>query len=74
MESNPEIKEAELKRKVLNGQVRTTITDAGALYSCGRPKVLECGKYILDSYPFIATSRKLDKMFQYAGGAIAAVD
>ena len=34
----------------------------------------ECGKYRLDSEPFIATSHKSDKIFQYAAGTIAAAD
>ena len=57
MERNAEIKEAKLKLKVINGKVKTAIADAGESSSCGRPVVLECGKYRLDSDPFIATSR-----------------
>ena len=34
----------------------------------------ECRKYRLDSEPFITTSRKSDKIFQYAGGTIAAAN
>ena len=74
MASNTEINEAELKWKVLNGKVKTSIADAGASSSCGRPEVSECVKYRLDSDPFIATSRKSDKIFQYAGGKISAAD
>ena len=36
--------------------------------------MLEYRKYRLDLDPFIPTSRKLDKIFQYSGGAIAAED
>ena len=61
MASNAEIKEAELKWKVLNGKVKAAIADAGESYSCGHLEVSECGKYTLDSDPFIATSRKSEK-------------
>ena len=74
MASNVEIKESELKWKLLNGKVKTAIADAGASSISSRPEVSECGKYRLDSDPFIATSRKSDKIFQYAGVAIAAAD
>ena len=67
MASNAKIKGAELKWKVLNRKVKTAIADAGASSSYGRPEVLECRKYILNSDPFISTSRKPDKIFQYAG-------
>ena len=71
MARNAEIKEVEIKWKVLNRNLKTAIADAGASSSCGHPEVLECGKYILDSDPLIATSRKSGKIFQYAGGTIA---
>ena len=58
MASNAEIKEAELKRKVLNRKVKTAIADAGASSSCVRPEVLDCGKCRLDSEPFISTRCK----------------
>ena len=74
MEINAEIKELELKWKFLNRKVKTTKADAGASSSYGRPEVLECGNYRLNSDPFIATSRKLGEIFQYAGRAIAAAD
>ena len=74
MESNAEIKEAELKWKVLNGKVKTATADDGALASCGRPELSVRGNYKLDSDPFIATSRKSDKIFQYAGGTKAEFD
>ena len=74
MECNAEIKEAELKWKGLNGKVKTSTSDASASSSGGRPEVLECVKYRLDPDPFIATSRKSGKIFQYAGGTIAEVD
>ena len=61
MSSNAETKEAELKWKVLNRKVKTAIADAGASYSCGCPELSECGKYRLDSDPFIANSRKSGK-------------
>ena len=74
MECNAEIKEAELKWKVLNGKLKTATSDASASSSGGRPEVSECGKYRLDSDPFIATSHESDKIFQYAGGTIAEAD
>ena len=74
MECNAEIKESELKWKVLNGKVKTATSDASASSSGGRPEVLECGNYRLNSDPFIATSRKSGEIFQYAGRAIAAAD
>ena len=55
-------------------KLKTSIADAGASSSCSHPEVYECGKYRLDSDPFIATSRKSDKIFQYAGGTISAAD
>ena len=74
MASNAKIKEAELKWKVLNVKVKTSIADDGASSSCSRPEVLECGKYRLDLDPFIATILKSDKILQYVGGTIAAAD
>ena len=74
MARNTEIKEADLKWKVLNGKVKMTIAGAGASSSCGRPEVSECRKYGLDSDLFIATSRKSYKIFQYAGVTIAAAN
>ena len=64
----------ELKWKLFNGKVKTAIADAGASSSCGRPEVSECRKYRLNSNPFIATSRKKNKIFQCAGGTISAAD
>ena len=61
MASNAEIKEADLKWKVLNGKVKTAISDSGASSSCGRLAASECGKYRLDSDSFIATSCKSEK-------------
>ena len=50
------------------------ISDAGASSRCGRPEVLEFGNYRLYLDSFIATSRKSEKIFQYASGTIAAAD
>ena len=44
-----------LRRAVLDGNVPTAIADAGASTSCGKPSVSDCGRYILDSDPFVAT-------------------
>ena len=61
MTSNTEIKEAELKWKVLNRKLKTAIVDSGASSRYSRPEVSECGKYKLNSDSFIATSRKSEK-------------
>ena len=58
--------------KVVNGKVKTAITDAGASSTCGQVELSECGNYRLNLHPFIATSRKSEKTFQYASGRIAA--
>ena len=63
-----------LKWKVVNGEVRTGIADAGASVTCGKPEVSECGRIRLDSNPFIPTTRKSKKILQYGGGSLAAAD
>ena len=70
----PEDFDAEMKWKVLNGKVKTGIADAGASASCGRPEMSNCGKFEVDGDLFNPTGRKSTKIFQYAGGAIAAAD
>ena len=74
MASNAEIKVAELKWIFLNGKVKTAIADVGASSICDRPEVLECVKYKLDSDPFMDTSCKSNKIFQYYGGTIAVAN
>ena len=64
----------ELKELVMNGEVPTAIADAGAASSCGKPVWSECGQYRLAADPFLPTGRKSTKLFQYAGGDIAAAD
>ena len=66
--------EEELKELVMNGEVPTAIADAGAASSCGKPVWSECGQYRLAADPFLPTGRKSTKLFQYAGGDIAAAD
>ena len=66
--------EEKLKELVINGDVPTAIADAGAASSCGKPVWSECGQYKLAADPFVPTGRKSTKLFQYAGGDIAAAN
>ena len=66
--------DTEMKWKVLNGKVKTGIANAGASASCGRPEMSDCGKFEVDGDLFNPTGRKSTKIFQYAGGSIAAAD
>ena len=59
---------------MVNGKVPTAIADAGVASSCGKPVWSKCGKYRLAADPFLPTERKSTKLFQYAGGNIAAAD
>ena len=66
--------DAEMKWKVLNGKVKIGIADAGASASCGQPEMSDCGRFEVDGDLFNPTGRKSTKIFQYAGGSIAAAD
>ena len=66
--------DAAMRSKVLNGTIRIGIADAGASSSCGQSKLFDCGGFSIDSDLFNPTGRKSSKIFQYAGGAIAAAD
>ena len=74
MKSNAKMKDAELKWKVFNRKVKKAILDAGASSSCGHPEVSECGKYRLNSEPFITNSHKSNKILQHAVRTIAAAE
>ena len=64
--------EADLKQQVIKGQVPTAIADAGCTSNCNMEFVSECGEYGLDYQPYVNTGIKLDKIFSYAGGGMAA--
>ena len=64
----------DIKWKVINGELQTGIADAGASVTCGKLEVSECGRFRLDSNPFILTTRKSNKILQYGGGSLVAAD
>ena len=66
--------DATMKWKVLNRKAKTGIADAGASASYGQPEMSDCGKFEVGGDLFNPTGRKSTKIFQYAGGSIAAAD
>ena len=58
----------------MNREMPTAIADTGAVSSCRKPGWSECGNYRLAADPFLPTGRTSNKLFQYAGGDIAAAD
>ena len=53
--------DAAMKEKVLNGQIKTGIADAGASTSCGEPEISDCGRFRIKGDVFNSTGRKSEK-------------
>ena len=69
------LSEQNIKELVLNGQVPTSIAEAGATSNCGAPSLVStCGAYKIQPDPFIPTGQKSDRIFRAAGGQLYPAD
>ena len=62
---------AKLRELTINQKIPTAIADAGATSNCGMDYESSCGRYKMQD-PFQPTGQTSDKIFQYAGGNLAA--
>ena len=69
-----ELCEEESQQAVLTGTVPISIADAKASANCGKPSTSNCGKYELDTDPFIPTGERSNKVFSMALGNIAPAE